>query len=82
MSNLSIEQLIILFFAVSFIGHLCAVGVISWYAEVTQGVRSRKARFELEAFDDVLGRIAEKAEWMKSLTDQHSDKPEDPDGQP
>lgn len=78
MSNITIEQVIILVFLVSFFGHLCAVGVISWYAQVVQESRNRAARFELEAFDDVLGRIAEKAEWMKELTDQHSDPPDGP----
>jgi len=69
MSNLTTEQFIIIFFVTSFVAHVFAVFFVSWTATVTQQFQQRKFNVDLERFDEVLGRIADKAERMKLITD-------------
>ena len=77
MSNLTLQDLFLIFVA-CYAANTLSVFTINWAANVLNEVRHRQAIFRLEQFDDVLGRIADRAERMKILTDMK----EDQDGSP
>lgn len=74
LSNLTVAQLVIIVFLVSVLSHIVAIMALAWFEGITRESRRQAALINMERFDDVLGRIADKAERMKTITDHEPTK--------